>query len=138
MAAAYSASSVLIFLIGLIVSTIVIYVVSRFIGTKRGLKVAFFYCHNWLANLCYRLFSGRERFGRCDLGRDSVAFGTKRFVQNRMDSRFDNGNYHLDYYFFCWSFVTHCPRTSMISVDRDERAYLTYAAKVSAFLLIIK
>ena len=42
MAAAYSASSVLIFLIGLIVSTIVIYVVSRFAGTKRGLKVAFF------------------------------------------------------------------------------------------------
>jgi hypothetical protein len=42
MAAAYSASSVLIFVIGLVVSTIVIYVVSRFAGTKRGLKVAFF------------------------------------------------------------------------------------------------
>ena len=42
MAAAYSASSILIFVIGLIVSTIVIYVVSRFVNTKRGLKVAFF------------------------------------------------------------------------------------------------
>ena len=42
MAAVYSASSVLIFVIGLVVSTIVIYFVSRFAGTKRGLKVAFF------------------------------------------------------------------------------------------------
>ena len=42
MAAVYSASSVLIFVIGLVVSTIVIYFVSRFVGTKRGLKVAFF------------------------------------------------------------------------------------------------
>jgi hypothetical protein len=42
MTAAYSASSVLIFVIGLIVSTIVIYVVSRFTSTKRGLKVALF------------------------------------------------------------------------------------------------
>jgi len=40
--ALYSASSVLVFLIGLLVSTIVIYLVSRFVGTKRGLKVAFF------------------------------------------------------------------------------------------------
>jgi hypothetical protein len=42
MAVVYSASSVLIFVIGLVVSTIVIYFVSRFVGTKRGLKVAFF------------------------------------------------------------------------------------------------
>ena len=42
MAPTYSASSVLIFVIGLVVSTIVIYFVSRFVGTKRGLKVAFF------------------------------------------------------------------------------------------------
>jgi hypothetical protein len=42
MAAVYSASSVLIFVIGLVVSTIVIYFVSRFVGTKRGLKVEFF------------------------------------------------------------------------------------------------
>jgi len=42
MAAIYSASSVLIFIIGLVVSTIVIYFVSRFVGTKRSLKVAFF------------------------------------------------------------------------------------------------
>ena len=42
MAAVYSASSVLIFVIGLVVSTIVIYFVSRFVSTKRGLKVAFF------------------------------------------------------------------------------------------------
>ena len=42
MAVVYSASSVLIFVIGLVVSTVVIYFVSRFVSTKRGLKVAFF------------------------------------------------------------------------------------------------
>jgi hypothetical protein len=42
MTAVYSSSSVLIFVIGLVVSTLVIYFVSRFVGTKRGLKVAFF------------------------------------------------------------------------------------------------
>jgi hypothetical protein len=42
MSTLYSSSSILVFLIGLLVSTIVIYVVSRFVGTKRGLKVAFF------------------------------------------------------------------------------------------------
>ena len=38
---AYSASSVLAFLIGLVVSTVVIYLVSAFIGAKKGLKTAF-------------------------------------------------------------------------------------------------
>ncbi len=42
MTALYSTSSILIFLIGLLVSTVVIYLSSRFVGTKRGLKVAFF------------------------------------------------------------------------------------------------
>ena len=42
MTAVYSSSSVLIFVIGLVISTLVIYFVSRFVGTKRGLKVAFF------------------------------------------------------------------------------------------------
>ena len=42
MSGLYSASSILVFLIGLFISTIVIYLSSRFVGTKRGLKVAFF------------------------------------------------------------------------------------------------
>ena len=37
-----SASSILIFLIGLLISTVVIYLSSLFLGTKRGFKVAFF------------------------------------------------------------------------------------------------
>jgi hypothetical protein len=36
----YSASSVLIFIIGLTVSTVVIYFVSLYVGTKKGLKIA--------------------------------------------------------------------------------------------------
>ena len=42
MSTSFSASSILIFLIGLVVSTLVIYIASRFVGTRRGLKVAFF------------------------------------------------------------------------------------------------
>ena len=48
------------------------------------------------------------------LGRNSVAFSIKRSVQNQMDSRIGNGDYNLDYYISCWSFVTHCPGTSII------------------------
>jgi hypothetical protein len=37
-----SASSILIFLIGLLISTVVIYLSSLFLGTKRSFKLAFF------------------------------------------------------------------------------------------------
>ena len=118
MAAVYSASSVLIFVIGLVVSTIVIYFVSRFVGTKRGLKVAFFTAI--IGSLIYATvyFLVGNGLLAAVLGGIAWLLALKGLVQNRMDSRIDNGNYHLDYYISCWSFVTHCPRTSMILIAR--------------------
>ena len=59
---AYSASSVLAFLIGLVVSTVVIYLVSAFIGAKKGLKTAFITSYHRINHLCRCIFSAWEWF----------------------------------------------------------------------------
>ncbi len=43
--------SILTLIIGIIVSTIIIYIVTKLLGEKEGIKTDFFRCSNWLGSI---------------------------------------------------------------------------------------
>ena len=115
---AYSASSVLAFLIGLVVSTVVIYLVSAFIGAKKGLKTAFITGYHRINHLCRCIFSAWE-WDRCsNYGRNNLAICAKNRLQNRLASRFGDGHYNMDSYVYCWIDITHITRSYVIKKQR--------------------
>ena len=72
--------SVVIFVIGLIMSTIIIYIVTRLFGDKKGIKPALVAAYIWSNNLQYSRFYSWEWLFGSNSWWDCVVIDSKSFI----------------------------------------------------------
>ena len=92
------AASIIRFLVGLLISTVVIYVVTFFMRQRRSVKLAFFAAiiGSIVYYIAYIALGHQFTFG--GPGRNSVAIGFKDYLSNGMAKSIDSCGYHLDHH----------------------------------------
>ena len=110
-------TSIIVFLIGLLVSTVVIYLVTFFTRHRRTIKLALFTAiiGSIICN-CLCIISKWISFR--SFGRNSLAFSPKSGISYGMVKGLDYGSSHMDYHHYYWCFITHCNRPTLILKNR--------------------
>ena len=95
------AASIIRFLVGLLISTVVIYVVTFFMRQRRSVKLAFFAAI--IGSIVYYIayIVLRTWFSFGGPGRNSMAIGFKSYLSHGVAKSIDSRGCHLDHNYFC-------------------------------------
>ena len=108
------AASIIRFLVGLLISTVVIYVVTFFMRQRRSVKLAFFAAIIGSIVYVYCLYCTRTWFSFGGPGRNSMAIGFKDYLSNGVAKSIDSCGCHLDHNYFCRRVAPYSARASII------------------------